>query len=56
MVHGDDDNYVKFDAICDDGHDRINRVELRSRGRGRGPDAGPEYAVPAGTTEDRVCA
>ena len=58
IVYGDDDNYVKLDAISDDGHDRINRIELRSRGRRHGrPDPQPQIAdVPAGTTHDLAAA
>ena len=51
MVHADDDNYVKFNAISDDGANRINRVELRSEVAGVVPDGGPEFGVPAGTTK-----
>ena len=51
MVHADDQNYVKFNAISDDGANRINRVELRSEVAGVVPDGGPEFGVPAGTTK-----
>ena len=52
LVHADDDNYVKFDAISDDGANRINRIELRSEVAGVMPDAAARVrAVPAGTTK-----
>ncbi len=56
MVHADDDNYVKFNAISDDGANRINRVELRSEVAGVVPDGGPEFGVPAGNDQDRPAA
>ena len=30
IAYTDGDNYVKFDAISDEGNTRINRIELRS--------------------------
>jgi len=50
MVYGGDDDYVKLNAISDDGQGRINRIELRSEVGGTVGGGQPQADVPAGTT------
>ena len=38
LVYTDDGDYVKFDAISDEGNTRINRIELRSEVARRGAE------------------
>ena len=46
----DGQNYVKFDAISDQGNELINRIELRSRGRRRDPEPAAERQRAGGRT------
>ncbi len=51
IAYQDGDNYVKFDAISDDGQTRINRLELRSETAAAiGPNP-EDPAIEAGVTE-----
>jgi cytochrome c len=51
LVYGDDDNYVKLDAISDQNQTRINRIELRSETAAVVGNPQPQVNVPAGTTD-----
>ena len=46
MVYLDDDNYVKFDVIADEGADGVNRVELRSEIDGEIQQPEPDIDAP----------
>jgi cytochrome c len=51
MVRVDDDNYIKYDIISDDGHTELNRLELRSEIQGAIQTPQPaDPPVPAGAT------
>ena len=50
IVYGDDDNYVKLDAVSDVNQTRVNRIELRSEAAGAVLNPQPQINVPAGTT------
>jgi PKD repeat protein len=50
LVYTDDGDYVKFDAISDEGNTRINRIELRSEVGDVVQDPQPQATVPVGTT------
>ena len=49
LVYTDDDNYVKLDAISDDGNTRVNRIELRSETAAAIGNPQPQINVPDGT-------
>jgi PKD repeat protein/glucose/arabinose dehydrogenase len=53
LAYSGGNDYVKFDAISDDGQTRINRLELRSETNGTpvGPASPADPPVAAGTTE-----
>src|SRR3954470_8396660 len=51
MVYGDDDNFVKLDAISDTNQTVINRIELRSEVAQATANPQPQVNVPAGTTD-----
>jgi PKD repeat protein len=52
MVYADDDNYIKFDIISDDGQTVLNRLELRSEIGGAIQQPQPvDPPVPAGETD-----
>ena len=51
LVYEDDANYVKFDAISDEGNTRINRIELRSEEANAVEEPQPSMDVPVGTTD-----
>ena len=51
IVYGDDDNYVKLDAVSDVNQTRVNRLELRSEAAGAVLNPQPQITVPAGTTD-----
>ena len=51
LVYTDDGDYVKFDAISDDGQTRINRIELRSEIGDAVQQPQPQADVPVGTTD-----
>ena len=52
MVRADDDNYIKYDIISDDGQTRLNRLELRSEIAGAIQQPQPaDPQVPVGGTE-----
>ena len=61
LVHADDDNYVKFDAISDVDNPQFNRIELRSEVAGRDPepaaagrpDPGRHATIVAAADQDR---
>ena len=56
IAYQDGDNYVKFDAISDDGQTRINRLELRSETAGAiGPNPA-DPAIAAGVDRDLAAA
>ena len=48
LVYTDDGNYVKFDAISDEGNTRINRIELRSEVGDAVQQPQPQADVPVG--------
>ena len=54
MVYGDDDNYVKLDAIADQGAGRINRIELRSEVGAVIQNPQPELEAPANVSNYRL--
>ena len=47
MVRQDDDNYIKFDVISDDGQTIKNRIELRSEVAGAIQEPQPQVTKPA---------
>ncbi len=51
MAYGDDNNYVKINAISDDGNAQPNRLELRSETGGTVPNPGTDPTVPATVEE-----
>ncbi len=51
LVYTDDGQYVKFDAISDEGNTRINRIELRSEVGNAVQNPQPQADVPVGTTD-----
>jgi PKD repeat protein len=51
LVYTDDDNYVKFDPLSDDGQTRANRIELRAEVAGAIANPQPQADIPAGTTK-----
>ncbi len=51
LVYTDDGQYVKFDAISDEGNTRINRIELRSEIGNAVQQPQPQADVPVGTTD-----
>ena len=52
MVRADDDNYIKYDIISDEGQTVLNRLELRSEIAGAIQQPQPaDPPVPAGATE-----
>ena len=51
LVYTDGGNYVKFDAISDEGNTRINRIELRSEVGDAVQEPQPQADVPVGTTD-----
>jgi len=50
LAYKDDDNYVKFDPLSDDGQTTVNRIELRSEVNGVIQSNPADPQVPAGTT------
>ena len=54
IVYGDDGNYVKLDAIADQGAGRINRIEFRSEVNEAIQNPQPEIAAPANVSNYRL--
>ncbi|MDA0159025.1 ThuA domain-containing protein [Solirubrobacter ginsenosidimutans] len=50
LIYGDDNNWVKFNAISDQNNTRINRIENRSKVAGTVINPQPNLDVPAGVT------
>ncbi len=56
IVYGDDDNYVKLDAVSDVNQTRVNRIELRSEAAGAVLNPQPQITMPRPATRRSTCA